>query len=352
MKTQKIAGILPDENAFHKGCDKLLKIAHKLSGCDVLIAILPGAFSTSGEPIAIDKWQRTAKALESGADLVIELPFGMAMQGINRSVEAAIALLALAQVDTIVVASETNNLAELNLIADLPIKVDALKEKTDACDTYPTSYGLIAGAYYPHDIAAIAAIRAMRDKEIEPQIYPFVDDTEDSSESHNSADFSLYYPFLKWKLQTLDHTSLSAVFLYDEGIENHFAKHIGDCDTWDAFLKQCLTRRYTKKRIQRVCVQLLVHTLKSEIDRIKLLNTLRILGFNDIGRDYLKVLKAQKIKIASRFNQIPETLRELEYRSTIAYATPFTTERRKALIEREMGGPVIKTTEVHDEKRP
>ena len=351
MKTQKIAGIVADEYTFPKGCYQVAKIAHDITRCDVLVAIIPGAFSTSGEPIGVDKWQRTTNILDSGADLVIELPFGVALQGINRSIQAAIELLSLAQATTIVVLSETNNLAELKQIADLPIKVDALKLRMDACATYPSSYGLVAGAYYPHDIAAIAAIRAMRINDIEPLVYPSIECAGTGLiNTFNFADWSLYYPFLRWKIQTLDHVSLSEVFLYDEGIEHHFAKYIGSCDTWDAFLKECITRRYTKQRIQRVCTQLMVHTQKAEIDRIKPLNTLRILGFNDVGRAYLKVLKAKKVKIASRFNQIPQTLRELEYRATMAYVTPLPIERRSAILRREMGGPVIKKAKVSDEK--
>jgi len=69
--------------------------------------------------------------------------------------------------------------------------------------------------------------------------------------------------------------------------------------------------------------------------------TLRVLGFNDKGRTLLKDLKDKDVRIASRFNQIPKYIRELEYRATLAYVTPLPNELRRSLLEREIAGPVI-----------
>lgn len=51
------------------------------------------------------------------------------------------------------------------------------------------------------------------------------------------------------------------------------------------------------------------------------LDTLRPLAFNETGRQYLKQLRQQEVRIASRFAAVPEPYRRLEYRSTQLYAS-------------------------------
>jgi len=112
-------------------------------------------------------------------------------------------------------------------------------------------------------------------------------------------------------------------------------------DTWEIFLNRAVTRRYTKARIQRSCTHALVHTRKEEINGLSNYPYLRVLGFNQIGREYLKHLQTNEVKVASRFNQIPEAIRKLEFRSTLVYASALPPELRNQLIKREIQGPII-----------
>ncbi|MGB7595638.1 MAG: nucleotidyltransferase family protein, partial [Erysipelotrichaceae bacterium] len=327
---------------FSEDFGNQVKKIRESSQCGLLIALMPGHFDQRGEPAILDKWRRTAALLEYGADLVIELPFAHTVQGVTHFAQAAVETLSSAGVDTLAFASETGNLEELKQLSRMSFNADAIKEKAKEGTPYPKSYGLSAGAYYPFDILGIAYLRALLGKEITPLTYACDADPFTSSPSS----WPLYYPFLRWKLLTQDHASLSRLFLFDEGTEHHLLKHTASCDTWDELMQVCVTRRYTAPRLLRVCAHLMVHTLKDEIVQSKGLTVLRILGFDDAGRAYLKNLKAQEIRVASRFNQLPAVLRELEYRSTLAYAAPLSVQRRNALVEREMGGPVIKTRKV------
>lgn len=368
----KIAGIITEYNPFHEGHRHHITQARAMTGCDVLVAVMSGQFVQRGEPAIIDKWKRTKAALRSGVDLVIELPFAYAVQSANRFAEAAVELLSQAGVTEIVFGSETNNLEELKEIAALPINVDAIREKLKSGIGYPKAYGLSAGAYFPNDILGIAYIRAMTPKGITPHTIQRTNHYHDTQAGEGFAsatairhalknqlpidnqtplenqlrdlpfiDWNLYYPFLRWKLLSQNHDSLCDLFLMDEGIENHLVNQAEICDTWDDFISKCVTRRYTRARIQRVCTHLLVHTKKSEMARMQAPTTLRVLGFNDMGRRLLKELKDIDIRIASRFNQIPKYIRELEYRATLAYVTPLPNELRRSLLEREIAGPEI-----------
>lgn len=339
MKNMKISGIIAANLVFSEEFANQMQKIRASSECGLLIALMPGCFDQRGEPALVDKWQRTAALLDLGVDLVIELPFAHTVQGVTHFAQAAIETLSRAGVDTLAFASETGNLEELKLLSRMSFSADAIKEKPQEGTSYPKSYGLSAGAYYPSDILGIAYLRALQGKDITPLTYA----CDETSFASATSSWPLYYPFLRWKLLTQDHASLSNLFLFDEGMAQHLLKHAALCDSWDELMRNCVTRRYTAPRLLRVCAHLMVHTLKSEIDQSKGLTVLRILGFDDAGRAYLKTLKAEDVRVASRFNQLPQVLRGLEYRATLAYAAPLSVQRRNALVKREMGGPVIKT---------
>ena len=343
MKNMKITGIIVANLLFPEEFAKQIEKVREIAECDLLAALMPGCFSQRGEPALSDKWERTAYLLDHGIDLVVELPFAHTVQGIAHYAKAAVATLQHAGVDTIAFASETNNLEELKQLSVLSFNIDAVKEKQADGTPYPKSCGLSAGAYYPYDITGIAFLRAMQGTAIVPLTFEHFNINADAPDSNL---WSSYYPFLRWKLLTQDHVSLSRLFLFDDGIKQHLLKHAANCDTWDSFKQACVTRRYTLPRLQRACTHLMVHTLDSEIALCKELTVLRILGFNDAGRAYLKAFKAKEVRVASRFNQLPQALRELEYRSTLAFTAPLSVERRNTLLMREMAGPVIKTRKV------
>ncbi len=368
----KIAGIVTEYNPFHQGHIHHITLTRHLTGCDVLIAVMSGNFVQRGEPAVIDKWQRTEAALTHGVDLVIELPFAYAVQSAKQFAEASIAILNLAGVTDVVFGSETNNLAELKEFAAMPINVNAFKETMKSGAGYPAAYGLSTASYYPNDILGIAYLKAMQGTTITPHTIQrtnrYHETTMDSQfasasalrhahfnqlpmngqtplesqlSTYPSTDWQAYYPALRLKLLTTDKETLARLFLFDEGIENHLVKQAMISDTWEIFLNRCVTRRYTKARIQRSCTHALVHTRKEEIKSLPNYPYLRVLGFNQIGRDYLKQLQKNEVKVASRFNQIPEAIRKLEFRSTLAYASVLPADLRNELVKREIQGPIV-----------
>ena len=83
-----ITGIIAEFNPFHNGHKFLLD---QLEG--LKIVAMSGNFVQRGEPAIIDKWTRTQMALESGADLVVELPFLVAVQSADYFAQGAVDIL-------------------------------------------------------------------------------------------------------------------------------------------------------------------------------------------------------------------------------------------------------------------
>ncbi len=76
----QVCGVIAEYNPFHNGHLYQLDEAKKASQADYMIVIMSGMFTQRGEPALVDKFARARMALEGGADLVLELPCGYALQ--------------------------------------------------------------------------------------------------------------------------------------------------------------------------------------------------------------------------------------------------------------------------------
>ena len=116
----RAVGVIAEYNPFHNGHAYQLKKARELSGANYCIAAISGDFVQRGGPAVFDKYTRTAMALESGADLVVELPPIFASSSAEDFASCGVALLdALGVVSHLCFGSESGNLEELSSAADL-----------------------------------------------------------------------------------------------------------------------------------------------------------------------------------------------------------------------------------------
>ena len=86
----KVCAVICELNPLHKGHQALF--AHAKSRFGGLVCVLSGNFVQRGEPAILDKWARARLALESGADLVLELPLPWALAGAERFAAGGVAL--------------------------------------------------------------------------------------------------------------------------------------------------------------------------------------------------------------------------------------------------------------------
>ena len=114
----QVAGIIAEWNPLHRGHLLPLREARR-RGATHIVAILSGNYVQRGEP-ALCPWPyRTAAALHSGVDLVLQLPLPYATATAEHFAGGAVAsLAALGCVDTLVFGSECGDLPALQ--AKLP----------------------------------------------------------------------------------------------------------------------------------------------------------------------------------------------------------------------------------------
>ena len=99
-------GMVVEYNPFHNGHRYFLRQAKEQTGADVAVAVMSGNFTQRGEPTIVDKWTRAQAALESGVDLVVELPVFYAAQPAHRFAAGALAILNALQIHQVAFGAE------------------------------------------------------------------------------------------------------------------------------------------------------------------------------------------------------------------------------------------------------
>lgn len=328
----RILGLIVEYNPFHQGHLHHINQAKAIVKPDLTVAIMSGNFVQRGEPAIISKFDRANIAVNHGCDLVVELPLVCAVQSANHFAQGAIRLLNEMQVTDIVFGSESGDIEMFKDIAtnlqDSDEYHDLVKEllKTgisysDACNqalqkldmpSIASPNDLLGLAYtkevvnnYPHiNLHCIKRSNSYHEKTIAPipsatslrlGLYE-KKDLEKILISPEHFCLDLFYlenlfPLLKYNLITRSPAKLAQIHLVDEGIENLMRKNIMACHSMHDFVNTLTSKRYSRSRIQRTIIHILLNNTRKDVSAALKLDYLRILKANSSGFSYLKKLR-------------------------------------------------------------
>lgn len=359
-----ITGIVVEYNPFHNGHIYHINKAREETNADILIAITSGNFTQRGAVSIMNKYDKTMAALSHGVDLVVELPYIYTVQNASVFGQKSIEILSKLGINHLVFGSETGNKEELLNFANHSINVDHLKEAMERGLSYPKAYGLLAGSLFPNDILAISYLKAIKDSDIKPHVILRTNSYNGETleeiasarairkaikENRNyhiatpiTIDEPLFnedlYPYLQRIILSHD---ISNIFLVSEGIENLLIKNANEYDDYNDFLNNSVSKRYTKARINRICMNILNNITKDEVKELGEIDYVRVLGFNDKGREYLRNFRdVEDFKIVTQFKNIPEPYKNIEWKVANMYASFL--KNRKEYLLRELKGPIIR----------
>lgn len=377
----KVCGIIVEYNPLHNGHLHHINKTKEITGCDVLIACMSPNFTQRGEPAIINKFIRTQYALESGIDIIIELPSVAAIQSAEHFAKIAIDLLNQAQVDIIVFGSECddiNNLINLAKISITPAYQALVKEYlangqryATACNLafnaiglqqitspndilglnylkaiYKNNYNIIpytikrTNEFHSLDITKIASATAIRQalahKNSISDTTPLDDLLCNSDELVYIDDF---FTLLQYQLYTKEASYINNIHGFEEGLEYRFLKYIKLSNNMNDFINQVSTKRYPKTRIQRAIVALLVNLSKEDVKTYKY-NYLRILGMSLIGQKHLKKIKdTTNFSILTKLSDVQSSELWIEQKFTALYS--LAKPQLNYLVKKEYQQPVI-----------
>ena len=137
----KAVGLVTEYNPFHNGHLYHLNKAMELTGADISVAVMSGDFVQRGEPAVLDKYTRTSMALNSGVNLVVELPVNYAVSSAESFAAGALKVLDYIKADSIAFESESGDIERLSKLAYILCdNEDMLYKEISKCTANGISY--------------------------------------------------------------------------------------------------------------------------------------------------------------------------------------------------------------------
>ena len=354
-------GIICEYNPFHNGHLYQIKKIKETYKDSLIIVCLSSCFMQRGEASILNKWDKTRLAIESGVDLVLELPFAFATQYQDIFAKGALTILNHLKIDTLVFGSECNDIELLKNLASIQLKDDGynhlVKRYLDLGLNYPTSLSKalfdISGVKLdkPNDLLALAYIKEIikNNYDIEPFSIRRTSDYHNSNLDSDIVSASTirkllkdgvnvnnYLPYNIYDyLSEIDEDKYFALLKYqiinnidcldkfqtvDEGIENRIIKYINMVNSKEELILKVKSKRYTYNKINRMFTHILTNFTKEDAKNLEI-EYLRVLGFNTRGKNYLnKIKKDIDIPIINKY--IPNMYKSLdiEFRVSLIYS--------------------------------
>lgn len=160
----RVCGVICEFNPFHGGHAHLLGELRR-GGAETVVCLMSGSFVQRGEPAVADKFTRARCAVESGADVVLELPFPYSSSGAELFARAGVGILDRLGVDTLGFGCETLDEAALRRAACVLCSPELEDEYRRLCRAgrgsaaaYFEAYRAVAGeplSERPNDVLAV-----------------------------------------------------------------------------------------------------------------------------------------------------------------------------------------------------
>ena len=338
----KVAGIVAEYNPFHTGhkfhIDKTREVA------DGIICLMSGAFTQRGTPGIINKWARAKCAIESGADLVLELPFPFSCAPAEIFAGGSVDLLnKLAVADYISFGSEKGEIKPLKTCAKILLEngreiSENIRKNAGQGNSYAMEIAKQANLLgdeetlsSPNNLLGIKYIMALEKSGSSIKPYTIKRDNNYNNpvaegefasamavremiKNEDTEKIKKYLPVSSFdilkaemiKEKIYDISNLDSLFCgilrreniekyayVAEGIENRFASMAEKYSTIQEIIGAVKTKRYTYTRLSRIAASVLVGLDKATLkENIKGgVAYVKILGANDKGMAILKEIK-------------------------------------------------------------
>ncbi len=372
-------GLVVEYNPFHNGHFHHVQEAKRQTGAEIAVAVMSGQFLQRGEPALVDKWTRTKMALAGGVDLVIELPYIYSTALAGEFARGAVTLLDAIKCSSFAFGSEQgtikpflntfllieSNRQQYNKSIQQAMKTgvsypqalyQAYEELTKV---YPDNYidlsqpNNILGFHYIEAAHSLkSSIQPVTIQRIEAGYHEDADHTKHIasatgirkalSEGQKVEQFlpqtsymllhewlTTHGAFMSWeklwpllKYAILRHTpeQLTAYADVQEGLENALIKHAKTSNTYQEFMTNLKSKRYTWTRLQRMLSHIYTGITKAQLQAFTSPSYIRLLGMTEAGQRYLSINKKEfELPLISRVASIKDEMLAIDIQATTMY---------------------------------
>ena len=351
----KKIGIICEYNPFHNGHIYHLQKIKEMYPDSMIILVMSTSFTMRGEISILNKWDKTSIALKYGVDLVIELPTFYSTNSADTFASGAIKILNYLECEYLIFGSESNDVKLLIELANIQInnpKYDELvHEYMDKGNNYPTSMSKALNdltnktVNLPNDLLGLSYVKeiikqkskikpltilrtndyhlkgassirlAIKNKKNIKELVP--KETLDKIITNDIEDN--YFKLLKYKILS-DMNNLNIYLDVDEGLDNLIRKNIIKSNSYNELIEKIKTKRYTHNRLNRMFIHILLNIKKEDTIKRKEINYIRVLGFNKLGKKYIKEIRKQiNIPIITNYSDIADDNLSFELYATSIY---------------------------------
>ena len=354
----KVTGVVAEYNPFHNGHKYMIEKCRE-NGATHIVAVMSGNFVQRGSVAIMDKRARARAAIESGVDLVIELPVCWAVSTAELFARGGVSILdSLGCVDTLSFGAECDDAALLRkaAVAVCDSRVDALiKEELQGGISYPKARENAVRNVFgdeiaevlskPNNILAVEYIKALEDFNSTIGLDPILrkgaqhDSLKENGEFSSASALRIlleredkkayeYMPepsvkeFERLKavgrapvcfdeserailsrLRMLSVEDIEKAPDVSEGLQNRIYNAIQTATSLEELYDIIKTKRYTHSRIRRIITALYLGITPEDAQMD--MPYIRVLGFNGRGREILKEIKdTAKLPVIMKSSQM------------------------------------------------
>ena len=303
---------------------------------------MSGNFVQRGEFAIYDKFKRCDKALENGADIVIELPCVYSLMSAEGFANAGVTLLEKTGiVDEIAFGTECDDINKLKKTAN-KMSYPVARKNVIGDDLLDTPNNILAIEYLRHTSLPAKAVRRIgKGHDTNDELYSASAIRKKLNQGEICTIKNCEKAILA-RLRVMSAEDFAQIEDVNEGLENRIYNAVRQSASVEDIYKLIKTKRYTLSRIRRIILKAYLGITKEYSFDVPYI---RILGFNSKGKELLPNLKKNaKLPIISKYSDIQrldnngKKLFELECRCTDLYnlgyknPLPCGTEQRSKII--------------------
>ncbi|MFV0502917.1 MAG: nucleotidyltransferase family protein [Lachnospirales bacterium] len=318
----KNLGIIVEYNPFHNGHLYHLKKAKEISLCENTIAVMSGNFVQRGQNAIVDKYKRTEMALNCGVDMVIELPTYFACQSAEYFAKGSIWTLEESNIISDVVfgseCGDINILKKVLMEFNSPDFNKNLRSNLKAGYNFPKARELSVREKYRHvlkepnnilSIEYLKYINKIKAHTIKRKVANYHDiDLGENISSATSIRNSIHNKNISYSLPKISFEILSNSNFYDYNNLSYILHFILNTYSYEEYLFDIMdlnfeiynklkkaiktlfyindiinyskSKNYTYTRLSRVVNNILLGIKKNDLNNLKVLPYIRVLGVN------------------------------------------------------------------------
>ena len=329
-------GIIAEFNPLHSGhkylIDQAKNIIEKNDGGEI-ICVMSEFFTQRGEVAIVDGYIRAAEAVRAGCDMVIALPYLASVAYSDDFAKKSIEILSNSGITHLIFGTEDTSIETFEEIYNKQQNItevqyrELLKQGYNFATINSKILGLqndipnfiLAYSYYknirkyaPH-IKLLPVKRegqGLNKEEVEDK--QFLSATAIRKNINNSVVSNYlskemieniraskilseedFFDLIKYKILSLGKVGLKNIYDVNEGLENRIYDMANIADNYQELVNSISTKRYSKKKIQRILLHILTNTTKADYNEFFGTKVFRVLAAKEDKASIIREINNQ-----------------------------------------------------------